>query len=190
MSIEARSINGATRPVSLLEGEDPGTGNAIDARHWIAIYAELVAFSETLLAREEGAKEIHRRRAERFRGRLEFWQGRHWELVGLDLDLEALVIRHNGRESRLTKREAQLLHFLLAHPERHFTARTLTSLAWQDPELAAEQVRTYVVRLRRKLIALRVPCRLVSETKRGYALTFEPVRASAAPPRSRSGQAL
>lgn len=157
----------------LVEGEDLSTPHAADARHWVAIYGELVSFGEAQQSRA-AATETHRRRTERFRSRLEFWRRRHWELVGLDLDLPGLRIHHGDSEVRLTKREAQLLHFLLTHPGRHFTARALTALAWQDSKLASEQVRTYVVRLRRKLRELDAPCRLVSASKRGYALSFDP----------------
>ena len=160
----------ATRAEILIEGEDPSTELAPVARHWINIYGELVALTEGQAQRSE-SKDLTTR-AERFRRRLDYWRRHHWELVGLDLDVDDLVVRHLGREVALTRREAQLLEFLLSHPNKHFSARALTSLAWQDSQLAAEQVRTYVVRLRRKLVELKAPCTLESEPRKGYALVF------------------
>jgi hypothetical protein len=48
----------------------------------------------------------------------------------------------------------------------------LVNLAWGAPELSAEQLRTYVVRLRRHLATTGLPARLVSEPRRGYGLVF------------------
>jgi DNA-binding response OmpR family regulator len=76
----------------------------------------------------------------------------------------------------LTRRESQLLTFLLEHPARFFDTRTLAARAWHDPHLASEQVRTYVVRLRRRLQEAGVGCDIRSERRRGYALVFDRAR--------------
>jgi DNA-binding response OmpR family regulator len=65
-----------------------------------------------------------------------------------------------------------LLSFLARRPGQFFSAAQLVSLAWAAPELSAEQLRTYVVRLRRHLATSGVPARLVSEPRRGYGLIF------------------
>lgn len=172
----------------LLSDEDPATPHATDARRWIDIYARLIDFKEHLLERvrsqratQSSSVEIDDRLAEielgRLRSRLAFWQDRHRELAPLDLDERRGIVRRDGRSVRLTRREAQLLRFLESHPNRFFDSETLAAEAWKDPNLTAEQVRTYVVRLRRRLADAEVPCSLCSERGRGYALMF----ATAAP---------
>jgi DNA-binding response OmpR family regulator len=82
------------------------------------------------------------------------------------------VLTYAGRRLLLTRREAELLSFLARRPGQFFSAAQLVSLAWAAPELSAEQLRTYVVRLRRHLATTGVPARLVSEPRRGYGLVF------------------
>ncbi|TMD09586.1 MAG: helix-turn-helix domain-containing protein [Chloroflexi bacterium] len=164
---------------SLIPGEDPATGYPADARRWVTVYEELSTINSGFLdrAREQGAPidEINRLEAEvtRVGERLRFWHARHWELVGVELDVNAGILGHNGRAVALTPREAQLFGFLLAHPNRFFATTTLPSRAWGNPNLAQEQVRTYVGRLRGRLEAAQVPCRLVSQPRQGYALVFD-----------------
>jgi DNA-binding response OmpR family regulator len=82
------------------------------------------------------------------------------------------MIRHQGREASLTKREFQLLQFLLEHPHRFFTASQILGQAWADPALFPEEVRNYVRRLRKLLAALEIPADLVNRPGRGYSLVF------------------
>ena len=56
-----------------------------------------------------------------YQGRLDLWYARIWDLQGLWLDPDGRMIRHMGQEVALTKREFQLLEFLLSHPHRYFT---------------------------------------------------------------------
>ena len=95
-----------------------------------------------------------------------------WELAGLDLDVRRRVLSYAGRHLTLTRREVELLAFLGRRPGQFYSATQLVNLAWGAPELSAEQLRTYVVRLRRHLATARVPARLVSEPRRGYGLVF------------------
>ena len=62
--------------------------------------------------------------------------------------------------------------FLARRPGRFYSATQLITLAWGTPELSAEQLRTYIVRLRRRLSTAGAPCRVVSEPRRGYGLVF------------------
>jgi DNA-binding response OmpR family regulator len=173
----------------LLEGEDPGTVYAEDARRWLVVYGELLAYKESMLERtlravveyaQEAASEIAqtdlpilREERDRLRRRLDFWQGRVSELGGgLDFDPALRTIRHRGQAIRLTGREAELLRFLLEHPGQRFAPRELAARAWLSPALSSEQVRNYVVRLRRKLSGAELPCTLVSEPGAGYSLKW------------------
>lgn len=153
--------------LALLTGEDPETAKPEDAARWVRIYSELVA-----------ANEDHRgghgeRAVGLLRERLEWWRQRHLELAGLEFDPYARVLTAGGRTQHLTRREAQLLDWLLENPGKFFTSRTLIERAWQDPKLASEQVRTYVVRLRRKLEEINAPARLVTRARHGYALDVD-----------------
>lgn len=169
-------------PGEVLESDDPQ-----DARQWMAIYRELDAFLQRTLQRvradaqdsngsslpasdaDQRALELHLRRVQ---SRLEYWDRRFRELEGLDLDVERRRLHHAGRSVRLTRRETQLLAFLAQRPGEFFDARQLLRQAWKAPELSEEQVRTYVVRLRRLLANAEVRARLVSEPRRGYGLVF------------------
>ncbi len=176
----------ATRAeAQLLQGEDPETLHAADARRWIAIYSQLLAFNEELLERlhrevggdaGERGLDVDDRIAEgeltRLRERLAFWQRRHRELAGVDVDETAGVLYGVNGAIPLTVREAQLLTFLLHRPDRYFSPSALAAQAWHDPRLAAEQVRSYVVRLRRRLAEAEVACRIDSRRGLGYRLSF------------------
>lgn len=173
----------------LLEGENPETAHAEDARRWLVVYGELLAYKESVLERTmrtvdsaapEAAAEITRtdvpiisEERDRFRRRLDYWQRRVRELGGgLDFDPMLRMIRHGGQAVRLSRREAELLSFLLEHPGQRFAPRDLAARAWLAPRLSSEQVRNYVVRLRRKLTGASLPCTLVSEPGAGYSLKW------------------
>jgi hypothetical protein len=169
--------SGPVTELYLLPGEVPETRDLEDARQWVSIYRELVTFSERTLGRlrngsgdaDERVMETHRRRLQ---SRLEFWEHRLWDVAGLDLDVRRRVLSYAGQRLTLTRREAELLAFLARRPGQFFSASQLVSLAWAAPELSPEQLRTYVVRLRRHLATSGVPARLVSEPRRGYGLVF------------------
>jgi DNA-binding response OmpR family regulator len=82
------------------------------------------------------------------------------------------MIRHSGREVALTKREYQLLQFLLDHPHRYFTTADILGRAWADPALFPEEVRNYIGRLRKILLDLAIPVDLVNKPGRGYSLVL------------------
>jgi DNA-binding response OmpR family regulator len=109
-----------------------------------------------------------------YQSRLDLWYQRLWELQGLQLDPDGQLIRHRGKEGHLTKREYQLLQFLLDHPHRFFTVSQLLGRAWADPALFPEEVRNYVRRIRKILADLEIPCELVNRPGRGYSLVFRP----------------
>jgi hypothetical protein len=180
-----------TQPVTelyLIQGEVPGTRDLDDARQWVTIYRELVTFADRTLnrlRREAGgnlgtqglqASDADERWMEghlrRLQSRLDLWERRLWELAGLDLDIRRRVLSHAGQRLTLTRREAELLAFLARRPGHFFSAAQLVSLAWGAPELSTEQLRTYIVRLRRHLATTGVPARLVSEPRHGYGLVF------------------
>src|ERR1700737_3974095 len=124
-------------PSTPLEGEDIKTSHWEDARHWMSIYDDLLRFKRGLLARVERdlltLSPIAQRAAaadlriiedqlEGYQARLDLWYQRVWELKGLWLDPDNRMVRHAGKETHLTKREFQLLKFLLDRPHRYFNA--------------------------------------------------------------------
>jgi DNA-binding response OmpR family regulator len=175
------------RPSRPLEGEDIGTARWEDARHWMSIYADLLEFKRGLLSRvnrdlpnlnhlaqQAAAPDIQFIEAQMqgYQERLDLWYRRLWELHGLWLDPEGRIVRHKGRELALTKREFQLLQFLLDHPHRYFSPAQILGQAWADPALFPEEVRNYVRRLRKIFVELEIPVDLVNKPGRGYSLIF------------------
>src|SRR5579859_7976543 len=172
----------------LLEGEDPQTVYPHDARHWIAVYREMIDFKVGLLARVEGQLRrlpkvawtdvaendigLIQKQLDRYQRRIEFWYSRQWELEGLQVDLESRVITYRERSVRLTKRELELLTMLVSHSPRFITPRQLLVQAWHDSRLPEETLRTYIVRLRGKVAQLGIGAEIVNRPRRGYALVF------------------
>ena len=155
----------------------------------MSIYADLLEFKRGILARVERDianlqppaqkaaavdLQIIETQMNGYQGRLDLWFARIWELQGLRLDPTGRMIRHQGREVVLTKREYQLLQFLLDHPHRYFTTSQILDRAWADPALFPEEVRNYVGRLRKLLRDLAIPVDLVNKPGRGYSLVFRP----------------
>jgi DNA-binding response OmpR family regulator len=177
------------RPSRPLEGEDLETTRWEDARHWMSIYADLLEFKRGLLERvrrdisklqppaQKAAAadlEIIEAQMRGYESRMDLWYRRIWDLQGLWLDPEGRMIRHKGREAGLTKREFQLLQFLLDHPHRFYSASQILNQAWVEPALFPEEVRNYVRRLRKILTDLEIPVDLVNKPSRGYSLVFRP----------------
>jgi hypothetical protein len=174
----------ATRP---LEGEDISTEHWEDARHWMSIYDDLIRFKLGLLERvQRELPKLHpvaqpavdrdvafiENQMEGYYHRLDLWYQRIWKLHGLWLDPDGRVVRHKGKEAVLTNREFQLLQFLLDHPHRFYAASHIVGQAWSDAALSPEEVRNYVLRVRKILVRLEIPCDLVNRPGRGYSLTF------------------
>ena len=185
----------AARPSRPLQGENLKTTHWEDARHWMSIYADLLEFKRGILdrVRRDIAKLTPPAQAaasadlgiigDQMKGyevRLDLWYRRVWELQGLWLDPAGRVISHKGHELSLTKREFQLLQFLLDHPHRYFTTSQILGQAWADPALFPEEVRNYIRRLRKVLADLGVPAQLVNRPGRGYSLVLSDNEGSAA----------
>jgi Transcriptional regulatory protein, C terminal len=186
--VRTMSAGDATRPATApLEGEDIDTEHWEDARHWMSIYDDLIRFKLGLLDRvKRELPKMHpvaqraadvdigfiETQMEGYHRRLDLWYQRVWKLHGLWLDPNDRVLRLNGKEAVLTHREFELLQFLLDHPHRFFTASQITGIAWSDAALLPEEVRNYVLRVRKILARLEVPCDLVNRPGRGYSLTF------------------
>jgi DNA-binding response OmpR family regulator len=176
------------RPALPLEGENLETAHWEDARHWLSIYADLLRFKQGLLERVQrdlpklpsvaqaaaaADLEIISHQMLSYQARLDLWYRRAWQLKGLWIDPDSRMVRHQGREATLTKREFQLLQFLLDHPHRYFSVHQILAQAWGEPSLFPEEVRNYVRRVRKILARLEIPAGLVNRPGRGYSLIFQ-----------------
>lgn len=154
-----------------LPGEDHTTPALPEVASWIAIYEELSSVLHLVLSRLDGdvarASEIQRSLAW-IEDRLTLWRDRHQALAGVTIDRKDHSVTYGGRYLKLTRREADLLDFLVRHPGRPYTTRQLTILAWQNSRLSDAQVRTYMMRLRRRLREIDLEGLITIVRNRGY----------------------
>jgi DNA-binding response OmpR family regulator len=94
------------------------------------------------------------------------------ELQGLVFDAKLRTVKSADSSVSLTKREWQLLAFFLANPNQFFSAEEVALPAW-GPDASIEQFRTYVTRLRQKLLPYRGVCELLNEKGKGYRLQLQ-----------------
>ena len=177
-----------TRPDRLLEGEDSKTLFARDARHWIGVYQQMIGFKDDLLdrVRTQLAHLPAAARADvvdndinaleeqllRYRRRLEFWYARQWQLEGLHIDHDVRTLSFRDRVISLTKREFQLLVFLVSRSPNFISPARLLVDAWHDGNLPEETLRTYIARLRTKMASLGVTAAIKNRPRTGYAIVF------------------
>jgi two-component system, OmpR family, response regulator len=94
------------------------------------------------------------------------------ELGGLTFDAKQRTVRGPEGTVSLTKREWQLLSFFLTNPNQFFAAEEVAFPAW-GPEASIEQFRTYVTRLRQKLLPYKGVLEVVNEKGKGYRLLLQ-----------------
>jgi DNA-binding response OmpR family regulator len=164
---------------SELPGEDLATPALSEVASWISIYEELGSVLRAILSRadghsadghsngQSGGGELHKTLTW-VDGRLESWRDRHAELAGVQLDRKDHTLTYAGKSVRLTRREGDLLDFLLRHPRRTFTTKQLATLAWQNSRLSDAQVRTYIMRLRSRLREIGLEHVLSAVRNQGY----------------------
>jgi DNA-binding response OmpR family regulator len=95
------------------------------------------------------------------------------ELAGTVLDSEARTITQGDRVVTFSRRDWELLTFLLANPGQWFSAEDLVRHAWRSSRFSAEQLRSYVMRVRRRLAPLQLPFTLTSQQGRGYRFDLD-----------------
>jgi DNA-binding response OmpR family regulator len=171
----------------LLEGEDPGSLRPQDTRHWISVYREMISFKEDLLTRvssdlmnvSAAAKvdlnddvKLIESQLKRYRRRLTYWVERQLELEEIAIDAKARTVTYRDNSITLTRREFQILAMLIGRPEKYFTAEQLLVEAWHDDRLPEESLRTYISRVRKKLIELDAGAQVVNKSRKGYAFIF------------------
>jgi two-component system response regulator ResD len=95
------------------------------------------------------------------------------EIRGITFDGEERTLLFNGERVSFTVQEWDLLAIFLSNPNRFLGAGEIIRLGWRAGDHEAEQLRTYVRRLRLKLEPLNIECRLVSQHNRGYCLLVD-----------------
>jgi len=180
--VEARVALDAGRAWTEFPGEDETTSVLPEVAGWISIYEELAAVLRSVIARADGTE-----RADELSGsltwieaRLARWRDRHAELAGVVIDRKDHTLTFAGKALRLTRREADLLDFLLRHPRRPFTSKQLATLAWQNSRLSDAQVRTYIMRLRARLRQVGLERVITVVRNRGYGIAAGLARAEEA----------
>jgi DNA-binding response OmpR family regulator len=170
-----------------LPGEDLDTQALAEVASWITIYEELATVLRGIVARAEVVDQDAELAANLawIEDRLRRWRIRHAELSGVQVDAERRTVSYAGMTATLTRRETDLLGFLLAHPDRPFSPRQLAVAAWSNARLSDAQVRTYMMRLRRRLVELGVGNIIRVVKRRGYELNPN----LATPPSNGSGVA-
>ena len=93
------------------------------------------------------------------------------ELGGLVFDAERRVVQRGETEVAFTKREWEILAFFLASPNQYFRAEEILAQTW-GTDASAEQLRTYLTRMRQKLSPFEARSTLVTEKGRGYCLVL------------------
>ncbi len=153
-------------------GEDLTTSALPEVAGWISIYEEMASVLRSVIGRADGsseAEELHRNLSW-IEQRLAIWRDRHAELAGVVIDHKNHTLTYAGKSLPLTRREADLLDFLLRHPRRPFTSKQLATLAWQNSRLSDAQVRTYIMRLRSRLRAVGLGEVITVVRNRGYGI--------------------
>jgi len=170
--VEARVEPEVERAWREFPGEDVTTSVLPEVAGWIAIYEELASVLRSVIARADGSDEAAQLQASLawIDDRLAIWRDRHAELAGVVIDRVDHTLTYAGKSLRLTRREADLLDFLLRHPRRPFTSKQLATLAWQNSRLSDAQVRTYIMRLRSRLREVGLEEVITVVRNRGYGI--------------------
>jgi DNA-binding response OmpR family regulator len=155
-----------------LPGEDLSTSALPEVASWIAIYEEMAVVLRSVLSRADGSSDAEDLASNLrwIEERLSVWRDRHAQLAGVAIDRSSLTLTYAGKSLRLTRREADLLDFLLRHPRRPFTSKQLATQAWQNSRLSDAQVRTYIMRLRKRLREVGLEQVITVVRNRGYGI--------------------
>jgi DNA-binding response OmpR family regulator len=96
------------------------------------------------------------------------------EVGGAVLDSDSRTITKGELFVSFSQRDWELLTFFLANPGPWFSADELVRQAWRSSRYSPEQLRSYVMRLRRKMEPLDLPFAIVSKQGTGYRFVLSP----------------
>jgi two-component system, OmpR family, manganese sensing response regulator len=99
------------------------------------------------------------------------WVDNVLKIQDLSLHLDSRIAELAGQQITLTGREANLLEFLMRHPDEHYNSRTLLDAVWPlESALAENTVRQCMRTLRRKLTVGARECPIKTVTGYGYTI--------------------
>jgi PAS domain S-box-containing protein len=161
-----------------LPGDDRETRAAREAGRWFRIYSEYANLLQDRLSDSGngdagGHRELRRTLAWYEAGVL-FWRTSLQRLNDVELDDTTRTLRYRGQELVFSRREYQLLAYLVRNPDRSFTIARLLADAWHRSGLSPEQVRLYVAQIRRKLASTSAPVE-IQTTRGGYRARLHPL---------------
>ena len=170
--MEAELGHRSGRTWTELPGEDLSTSAVAEVAGWISIYEELATVLRSVISRGNGSTRIDDLQSNLawIENRLAAWRDRHAQLAGVVISPKDHTLTYAGKSLHLTRRETHLLEFLLRHPRRPFTSKQLATLAWQDSSLSDAQVRTYIMRLRKRLSEIGLDGVITVVRNRGYGI--------------------
>jgi DNA-binding response OmpR family regulator len=96
------------------------------------------------------------------------------EVGGAVLDSDSRTITKGDRMVSFSSRDWELLTYFLANPGQWFSADELVRQAWRSSRYSPDQLRSYVMRLRRKMEPLDLPFAIISRQGSGYRFVLEP----------------
>ncbi len=79
--------------------------------------------------------------------------GQTFKFADLDIDVASLKVKRNRQEIEITKREAQIIQFFAANPNRVISRQELYEKVWQDQfsDLGTRTVDMHIAKLRSKI---------------------------------------
>jgi DNA-binding response OmpR family regulator len=177
-----------TSTETLMPGEELAAPSPTEVALWMALYERLVLLTAAQLndasaaaatdersnSRTQSGIAAIRRRLARQEQRLVHWQQQHWELSGLWIDDETRTLSYCGEQRRLTRREHQLLKYLVEVPDQFVSAERLAKVAWPDAFVTPDCLYNYVRRLRLMLAQMAIPCQIQNKPGVGYAVVRNP----------------
>jgi len=100
--------------------------------------------------------------------------GRSFKFAGLEVDVPALKVRRDGKEIEITKREAAIIQYFAANPNRVISREELYKEVWQETmtDLGTRTMDMHIAKLRSKIETSPADPQII-KTVRGAGYKYE-----------------
>lgn len=100
--------------------------------------------------------------------------GRSFKFAGLEVDVPALKVRRDGKEIEITKREAAIIQYFAANPNRVISREELYKEVWQETmtDLGTRTMDMHIAKLRSKIETSSAEPQII-KTVRGAGYKYE-----------------
>jgi len=100
--------------------------------------------------------------------------GRSFKFAGLEVDVPALKVRRDGKEIEITKREAAIIQYFAANPNRVIGREELYKEVWQETmtDLGTRTMDMHIAKLRSKIETSSAEPQII-KTVRGAGYKYE-----------------